>query len=667
MKGCLNMKKITADTLFELKFAGTPQFSQDGKYLGYTVKGVKKDQKGYESDLYVVKEDGQNIRLTAGGDGNGFVWTRENTLLFSALREKDDKDRAAKRDVFSVFYEISPEGGEAVRAFELPIQAGALNLLDDGRFFTVSKVDTHRPDKEDPDYEKKMKEDQKPAYRALEETPFWFNGRGFTDGIRSVLYICDREGNCKQVTGVDFDVFFTCTDGVRILYTGVPVNGKKLNRDAGLYLYDTRTEETAELLSPGAVRIGSAYFRGEKEALISVSYEETYGKNQSSQLCILDLETKEIKTFGKEPIIPAMGHVNSDVRMGGGYSCKMIGDDFWFIRLKGYQNVLCRVDKDGNLFEEVEAPHGMDAFDECGGKWVYTMLSENGLAEIVLDGKQITHTTDVLKDCFVSVPEYIPFVNQDGVEIDGWIMKPMDYEPGKKYPALYEIHGGPRTAFGDNFFHEMQYFASAGYFVFFCNPRGSDGKGDAFADIWGRYGSIDYDDLMEFTDHVLKLTPDIDENKVGVLGGSYGGYMTNWIIGHTDRFAAACSQRSIANWISFEFTTDIGGTFTPSQHKTTTHENVQALWDVSPLKYADKAVTPTLFIHSDHDFRCWMVEGIQMFTALKMHDVPARLCLFADETHELSRSGRPDNRKARLEEMLGWFDHYLKGEEAQHG
>ena len=667
MKGCLNMKKITADTLFELKFAGTPQFSQDGKYLAYTVKGVKKDLKGYESDLYVVKEDGQNIRLTAGGDGNGFVWTRENTLLFSALREKDDKDRAAKRDVFSVFYEISPEGGEAVRAFELPIQAGALNLLDDGRFFTVSKVDTHRPDKEDPDYEKKVKDYQKPAYRALEETPFWFNGRGFTDGIRSVLYICDREGNCKQLTGVDFDVFFTCTDGVRILYTGVPVNGKKLNRDAGLYLYDTRTEETEELLSPGAVRIGSAYFRGEKEALISVSYEETYGKNQSSQLCILDLETKEIKPFGKEPIIPAMGHVNSDVRMGGGYSCKMIGDDFWFIRLKGYQNVLCRVDKDGNLFEEVEAPHGMDAFDECGGKWVYTMLSENGLAEIVLDGKQITHTTDTLKDCFVSVPEYIPFVNQDGVEIDGWIMKPMDYEPGKKYPALYEIHGGPRTAFGDNFFHEMQYFASAGYFVFFCNPRGSDGKGDAFADIWGRYGSIDYDDLMEFTDHVLKLTPDIDENKVGVLGGSYGGYMTNWIIGHTDRFAAACSQRSIANWISFEFTTDIGGTFTPNQHKTTTHENVQALWDVSPLKYADKAVTPTLFIHSDHDFRCWMVEGIQMFTALKMHDVPARLCLFADETHELSRSGRPDNRKARLEEMLGWFDHYLKGEEAQHG
>jgi acylaminoacyl-peptidase len=111
--------------------------------------------------------------------------------------------------------------------------------------------------------------------------------------------------------------------------------------------------------------------------------------------------------------------------------------------------------------------------------------------------------------------------------------------------------------------------------------------------------------------------------------------------------------------VSFEFTTDIGGTFTPNQHKATTHENMEALWDVSPLKYADKAVTPTLFIHSDHDFRCWMVEGIQMYTALKMHDVPARLCLFSDENHELSRSGRPDRRIARLEEMRLWFEKYL--------
>ncbi|MBE5776914.1 MAG: S9 family peptidase [Clostridiales bacterium] len=660
------MNKITAEKFCEMQFAGSPQFSPDGKYLAYTLKKVKADKKGYESDLYVLKENGKTIRLTAGGDGNGFVWTKENTLLFSAMREKADKDRAAKREVFSVFYEISPEGGEAVRAFELPIWAGALNMLDDGSFYTVARVDTHYPDKDAEDFDKQLKEYTAPAYRALEETPFWFNGRGFTDGIRNVLYLCDRQGQAKPVTGTDFDVFFTTTDGTRILFTGVPVTGKKLNRDSGLYLYDTASGETKTVLEPGAIRISYAYFRNEKEALLCASREDVYGKNQSGQLYVLDLETGDIRDFGDTPIIPAMGHVNTDVRMGGGYSCKMIGEDFYFIRLDGYKNVLCHADACGCVHEDRVFPHGVDAFDECGGKWAFNILSAEGMNEIFVDDVQITNTSDALKDHYVAVPEYVPFVNADGIEIDGWIMKPIDYVEGKKYPALYEIHGGPRTAFGDNFFHEMQYFASEGYFVFFCNPRGSDGKGDAFADIWGRYGSIDYEDLMAFCDHVLAITPDIDAQRLGVLGGSYGGYMTNWIIGHTDRFKAACSQRSIANWISFEFTTDIGATFTPAQHKTTTHEDVHALWDVSPLKYADKAVTPTLFIHSDHDFRCWMVEGIQMFTALKMHDVPTRLCLFADETHELSRSGRPDNRISRLTEMKDWFAKYLK-EENENG
>ena len=437
------MKKITAEMLCELQFAGTPQFSPDGKYLAYTVKKVRKDKKGYEGDLYVVKENGQNIRLTAGGDGNGFVWTKENTLLFSTMRSKEDKDRAGKKEVFSVFYEISPEGGEAVRAFELPIAAGALNVLDDGSFYTVARVDTHYPDKDAPDFDKKLKEYASPTYRALEETPFWFNGRGFTDGIRSVMYLCDRDGNAKQVTSTDFDVFFNTTDGRRILYTGVPVKSKKLNRDAGLYLYDTATGETKEILPPGLIRLSFAYFRGENEALVCASKEDVYGKNQSGQLYLLNLETGELAPFGAEPIIPAMGHVNSDVRMGGGYGCKMVGDDFYFIRLQGYVNVLCHADKDGKVWEDKVFPHGVDAFDECNGKWAYSVLSDGGMCEIVLDGEQITHTTQALKDCYVALPEYVPFANKDGVEIDGWVMKPMDYSPGKSIPRCMKSTAAP--------------------------------------------------------------------------------------------------------------------------------------------------------------------------------------------------------------------------------
>jgi acylaminoacyl-peptidase len=165
---------------------------------------------------------------------------------------------------------------------------------------------------------------------------------------------------------------------------------------------------------------------------------------------------------------------------------------------------------------------------------------------------------------------------------------------------------------------------------------------------------------MNFADAVLKDFPDIDRSRLGVTGGSYGGYMTNWIIGHTDRFKAAASQRSISNWISKFGVTDIGYYFNANQIQGTPWFQVENLWNASPLKYADKAKTPTLFINSDQDYRCWMSEGIQMFTALKFHGVDSRLCLFHGECHELSRSGKPRHRIRRLDEIIGWMNKYLK-------
>jgi len=203
--------------------------------------------------------------------------------------------------------------------------------------------------------------------------------------------------------------------------------------------------------------------------------------------------------------------------------------------------------------------------------------------------------------------------------------------------------------------------AAAGYAVIFSNPRGSDGRGNEFADIRSAYGSRDYQDLMEVTDAALERFDFIDRDKLGVTGGSYGGYMTNWIIGQTDRFKAAVSHRSIANWISMFGTTDIGYYFVEDQYQgATPWSGMDKLWEGSPLKYADRVSTPTLFIHSEEDYRCWLTEGLQMFTALKYHGVESRLCLFKGENHELSRSGRPKSRIRRLKEMLDWFDKYLK-------
>ena len=239
-------------------------------------------------------------------------------------------------------------------------------------------------------------------------------------------------------------------------------------------------------------------------------------------------------------------------------------------------------------------------------------------------------------------------------------MKPVDFDENKKYPGILNIHGGPKTVYGAVYFHEMQYWTNEGYAVFFCNPRGSDGRGNAFSDIRGKFGDIDYKDIMKFTDLVLAKYPFIDENKLGVTGGSYGGFMTNWIIGQTDRFKAAASQRSISNWISKFNTTDIGYYFVEDQQAATPWNDMQKLWDQSPLKFADKVKTPTLFIHSEEDYRCWMAEGLQMYTALKYHGVESRFCLFRGENHELSRSGKPKHRIRRLKEITEWFDRYLK-------
>ena len=245
--------------------------------------------------------------------------------------------------------------------------------------------------------------------------------------------------------------------------------------------------------------------------------------------------------------------------------------------------------------------------------------------------------------------------------MDGWVIKPADFDEKKKYPGILEIHGGPRAAYGDIYYHEMQVLSAQGYFVFFTNPRGSEGYGEAFADIRGKYGTVDYEDLMYFTDLILEKYPNIDKDHLGACGGSYGGFMCNWIEGHTDRFKAICSQRSISNWVADFGASEIGVTFDANEMQATPWRDTKKMWDASPLKYADQAKTPILFIHSLQDYNCPIDQGVEMFTAMKYFHVPSRMVLFEGENHSLSRSGKPQHRVRRLQEIVRWFDIYLKG------
>ena len=208
--------------------------------------------------------------------------------------------------------------------------------------------------------------------------------------------------------------------------------------------------------------------------------------------------------------------------------------------------------------------------------------------------------------------------------------------------------------------HEFYYLAARGYVVFFCNPRGGQGYGErhssAIANDWG---SVDYADLMTFAD-LMADQPFIDPDRLGVAGGSYGGYMSAWIIGHTDRFKAAAAQRVVSNLISMWGSSDFNWNFQQAFGDKPPWDNLENLWRQSPMAHIGRATTPTLIVHSENDLRCDLEQGLQLYVALKTLGVPTELLLFPEESHGLSRGGRTDRRIVRLQQIAEWFDRYLK-------
>jgi len=273
-------------------------------------------------------------------------------------------------------------------------------------------------------------------------------------------------------------------------------------------------------------------------------------------------------------------------------------------------------------------------------------------------------------------PEHFTFTNRLGRIVDGWIIKPVDFNPEMKYPCVLEMHGGPRSIYGDCMFQEFQLLSADGFAVIYTNPRGSAGYEEEYTQaVMRHYGEVDYEDFMDFTDEALKRYTWIDENRIGLTGGSYGGYTTNWIISQTDRFKAAVTFRSICNWVSKFGVSDFGfmqpesisgyKTYwvqpeSISGYKTYWGDAITEQLKHSPIYYVDQVKTPCLIIHSELDYRCPIDQAEQWFTALKLNGVPTELIRFPDENHELSRSGKPKHREERFNHMLRWFREYLK-------
>jgi len=276
--------------------------------------------------------------------------------------------------------------------------------------------------------------------------------------------------------------------------------------------------------------------------------------------------------------------------------------------------------------------------------------------------KQLTHLNATLWKQLNVVPvERVPFRGADGWEVDGFLMKPVGWEPGRKYPMVLTIHGGPAGMYGFDFFHEFQVYASRGWAVFFTNPRGSTGYGEKFErGIEMNWGGNDYVDVMNGVDAALAKYSWIDRDRLGVTGGSYGGYLTNWIISHTNRFKAAVTLRSVSNFISDDGTRD-GAYGHADDFGGDIFEKTDLYWDRSPLKHVKNVKTPTLVLHSDNDFRVPIEQGEQWFRALRHFGVPAEVVFFPRENHNLTRTGEPKHLVESINWQVYWFDRYLNG------
>lgn len=664
------MKNFTAETFIQYRFPSNPRISPDGKLTAFVLRQADLEKNSYPGDVWTLcNETGAVRRLTAQGDALDYTWTPDGQILFPAPRGRAFEQAKKEGRLLTQYFVIDPQGGEAVELCTLPLQGGVPHILSDGRWLVVGKVDLNRPDfaaMDEKERKAALEEYDNPRYRVFEELPWWGNGLGDVSRRRNSLFLCDpAAGTAEKVTPDFFAVSDLCCDFGKVLYTGCEYRDF-LPLYEGLYLLDTATGESRTLIEPGAYRLSFAHLLDEKTAVVALAAKEAH-PYAHGDLYLVDLESGGKKLLMEYDRSVGGGAVASDARLGGGLTAKAENGRLYFITGEDDESYLRWVDKDGNRSERLAQPGSVDCFDIRGGKIVLSALRGDRLPELYslgADGAEtrLTSFNDWVSDDYaVSTPQPLRFTASDGFEIHGWVMPPVGYQPGNKYPAILHIHGGPRTVFGSVFHNEMQLWASSGYFVLFCNPRGGDGRGQDFADLLGKYGDVDYKNLMEFTDECLKKYPDIDAENVGVTGGSYGGFMTNWIIGHTDRFKAACSQRSIANWITFEGTTDIGYWFTRTQHGALTETNAELLWNLSPLKYAANAKTPTLFIHSEEDYRCFMSGAFAMFTTLKMHGVESRIALFRGENHDLSRTGRPRARIRRMEEIVNWMNAHLKG------
>ncbi len=645
------MRPVTRDLFLKFQPLSNIRLVDGKVYFVSTSADLKKND--YVQDLHILDPDTKEEKTVLSRKRVNYFPLKEG-ILFT--------DPDSKKEGYTSF--LSLNGNKTAKAFELPLSVDDIRDFDEKDYLVLATVNRSCSNfhelsvKEQKAFFKKQKANN--DYVILDEYPFCYNGAGVTNGNRSTLFLVDKETKeIRRVTSETMDVESYDVNGGKILYSGVDFTNFK-GKWSCVYEYDAETKKTETLYDRKMQIQRVFYFRGKN--VVMGTFAKEWGAMEASKFY-------ELKNGKMKMLLDAeytyYNAVLSDARYGRTRAFNKQGDEVYFATCERGKTIVLKYT--GKAFERVVEVEGtVDDFTvDFNTDTIYSIaMIDQALEEVCVTKNRKTEVLTsvnkkVLNGRYVGKPEEFYLDKKDPVQ--GWVIKPIDYDPDKKYPAILDIHGGPKCAYGAIYMHEMQAWASEGYFVFFCNPRGSDGRGNAFADLRnGNYGKIDYEDIMDFTKEVLKRYPAIDKNRVGVTGGSYGGYMTNWIVGHTDFFKAAATQRSISNWITEVTVSDYGIDFPIEMQFKDVRHCEKELWDISPLKYVNKVKTPLLFIHSTEDYRCTLPEALQFYTPVKISGVDSKLVIFKGENHELSRNGKPLHRKKRLDEITDWMNKYLK-------
>ena len=651
---------ITPEDYFAFESLSDPHLSPDGKLVAYVVTKVDRAQNRRNSAIWMVAADGVRAPwqfTTNPQSATSPRWSPDGRSL--AFLSSRPAEGIAQEQPRPQVYVLSLEGGEARRVTNLKNGVSLFQWSPDGlRLVVVSRIgpsDSRPPGKED----SKDRSD----VRHYKNTSYKFNDSGWFDDRRTHLWIVEsKSGNAKQITEGDewndSDPQWS-PDGTKLAFVS--------NRTGKEYEQNRNTEVWVIPAEGGALTKISDHAESDNSPRWSPD-----GKT------IAFTGTTQEREHPKIWLAPATGSAASVLAANGldliptGLEWSDDGRALFFeTGVKG-ESHLFRVDLASKAIAQVTTgARAVRAVDFGKGAMVYTVNDFKHLDDLYvsdLSGKnerQLTHLNQAWwQQLQLAEVERFTYQSADNWNVDGFIVKPLGYQEGKKYPLILNVHGGPAGMYGVDWFHEFQVYAAKGYGVLYTNPRGSTGYGQKFErGIFGEWGGKDYQDVMNGLDAALKRYAWIDADKLGVTGGSYGGFMANWIVGHTDRFKAAVTLRSVVNFISDEGTRD-GAYGHKDDFGGDLFEKFDLYWDRSPLKYAKNVKTPTLILHSDNDFRVPLEQGEQWFRALKHYGVTTEIVMFPRENHNLTRTGEPKHLVESLNWQLYWFARFIDGNAA---